>query len=218
MIPIAIVDDHILIRYALAKHINTFSGYQVILEANNGKDFISQLNTRQLPALVLLDIHMPEMNGFETAIWISRHHPPIKIIVVSMVSDETAIIRMLRSGARGYLTKDAEPEELQLALQTVIDKGIYMNRLLYTHVMPTIYHNPPIQTDEGYLKEIALSKREKEFLQWLCTDKAYKEIAVAMCVSIRTVDGYRDSLFEKLQVASRIGLVTFAIRNQIVQI
>ncbi len=217
MITIALVEDHTLLRNTLAAHINTLDGYTVVLEARNGKHFTEQLNPANLPRMVLLDILMPEMDGFDTAVWVSTHYPQVQIIALSMLTDESAIIRMLRSGAKGYIVKDAEINELKKAMDAVVQKGMYINQLLYNHILPTI-HDTPMGATPDQLKLSALSAREKEFLKWLCTDKAYKEIAVAMFVSPRTVDGYRDSLLEKLNVPSRIGLVIFAIRNHIVEI
>jgi DNA-binding NarL/FixJ family response regulator len=216
MIPVALVDDHTLLRNALAAHINTIEGYRVILEAGNGKNFIRLLDPENMPGLVLLDILMPEMNGYDTAFWITTHYPQIKIIALSMLEDE-AIIGMLQHGAKGYIVKDAETTELRKALDTVANKGIYINQVLYNNIL-NIINNHLAEDQQAYEKTPPLSEREKEFLQWLCTDRAYKEIASAMQVSPRTVDGYRDSLLAKLKVASRIGLVTFAIRNRIVSI
>ena len=217
MIPIAIVDDHTLLRNALAQHVNTLKGYHVMLEAGNGKSFIRSLTPENIPVLVLLDILMPEMNGYDTALWITTHYPQIKIIALSMLEDEAAIIGMLQYGARGYLVKDADTAELKKALDTVMNKGIYINKILYDNIM-NIINNHLAEEQAAYKKTPSISDREKEFLKWLCTDKAYKEIADAMQVSPRTVDGYRDSLLAKLKVASRIGLVTFAIRNRIVNV
>lgn len=217
MIRVAMIDDHVLLRQGLASVVNSFTGYQVIYEANNGKEFTQWLDPHNLPDLVLMDINMPVMNGHETAQWLSTHYPQVKFIAISMLNDERSIIRMLRNGARGYLLKDSEIIDLKQALHDVVSRGIYINTILYKHIVDSINGK---QLDESIEQEIleGLSEREKEFLRWLCTDKAYKEIAAAMELSPRTIDGYRDSLFEKLKVASRIGLVLFAIRNEIASI
>jgi DNA-binding NarL/FixJ family response regulator len=134
-----------------------------------------------------------------------------------MLNDERSIIKMLRNGARGYLLKDSEILDFRQALQDVMNKGIYINTLLYRHIVSSLQVTQPNeQGEQAILNE--LGDREKEFLRWLCTDKSYKEIAVAMCLSPRTIDGYRDMLFEKLKVASRIGLVLFALRTEIAKI
>lgn len=217
MIAIALVDDHNLLRTALASQINNLSGYRVMLEAANGKQFMEQVDPQNLPVIVLLDIVMPEVNGFDTALWISKHYPQMRIIALSMLYDETAITRMLRNGAKGFLMKDTEVQELQKALQEVMDKGIYLNRYLYKNFLNSI-DNFKTGDEPDFHKVALLTTREKEFLRWLCADMAYKEIAAAMFVSPRTIDGYRDALLEKLNVSSKIGLVVFAIKNHIVQL
>lgn len=216
MTSVVLVDDHTLLRSGLASVINSFSGYKVLFEANNGRHFTELLNPGNLPNIVLLDVTMPEMNGFETAAWITAHYPQIKILALSMLNDERSIIKMLRSGAKGYILKDAELHELKKALDSVVTRGIYINDLLYNNILHTMNGTGPDETE--LQKVIELTEREKEFLRWLCTDKSYKEIATAMYLSPRTIDGYRDALFEKLKVASRVGLVIFAIRSEIVKL
>ena len=218
MTNVVLVDDHILLRNALAKAINHFSNYSVLFQANNGKHFTELLDPGNLPSIVIVDVNMPVMNGYETALWISTHYPQIKVITLSMLNDERTIIRMLRNGAKGYLLKDTELEDLKKALDDVSAKGIYINDILYKNIVHSI-HTGNRDTDE-YAQQMILdmTEREKEFLRWLCTDKSYKEIAAEMYLSPRTIDGYRDSLFEKLKVASRIGLVLFAIRSEIIRL
>jgi two-component system invasion response regulator UvrY len=217
MTSVVLVDDHILLRNGLASVINSFSGYQVLFEANNGKHFTELLNPANLPNVVLLDVTMPEMNGYETALWITTHYPQIKILALSMLDDERSIIKMLRNGAKGYILKDAELTELKKALDSIVSKGIYINELLYNNIIHTM-NTDLAQEENEQQKLMDLTEREKEFLRWLCTDKSYKEIAASMFLSPRTIDGYRDILFEKLKVASRVGLVIFAIRNEIVKL
>ena len=215
MTSVALVDDHALLRNGLASVINSFSGYTVLFEANNGRHFTELLNPGNLPHLVLLDVIMPEMNGYDTALWITTHYPQIKILALSMLSDERSIIRMLRNGAKGYILKDAELPELKKALDSVVSKGIYINELMYNNIIHSMNGSHGLEDSEEQ-KAMDLTQREKEILRWLCTDKSYKEIADAMFLSPRTIDGYRDILFDKLKVASRVGLVIFAIRNEIV--
>ena len=217
MTKVVLVDDHALLRGGLASVINSFNGYTVLFEANNGKHFIQLLNPENLPHVVLLDVTMPEMNGYETAHWITTNYPQIKILAVSMQNDERSIIKMLRNGAKGYLLKDVELPELKNALDAIINKGIYINDILYNNIVHAIDGS---NTEDEYTQQALrdLTQREKEFLSLLCTDKSYKEIAAIMFLSPRTVDGYRDTLFEKLNVASRVGLVIFAIRNEIVKL
>lgn len=217
MIRVVLVDDHTLLRNGLASVINSLPGYQVLFEADNGKHFIELLQPDALPDIVLLDITMPEMNGYETAAWLKTHHPQVKVLALSMMHDERAIIKMLRNGAKGYLLKETDLSELKTAMDSVIDKGIYINELLYRNIIQSMNH-PSMHEDMERQRAQELTPRERDFIQWLCTDKSYKEIAAAMCLSPRTIDSYRDTLFEKLKVASRVGLVIFAIRNGVVRV
>jgi two-component system invasion response regulator UvrY len=217
MTSVALVDDHTLLRNGLASVINSFAGYKVLFEADNGRRFTEMLNPDDLPEVVLLDVTMPEMNGYETAAWIKTHYPQIRVLALTMIHDERSIIKMLRNGAKGYLLKDSELTELKKALDSIVSKGIYINELMYNNIVQSM-NNQVMDEDSERQRAIDLTEREKEFLRWLCSDKSYKEIASAMFLSPRTIDGYRDILFDKLKVASRVGLVIFAIRNEIVKI
>lgn len=215
-ITVAIVDDHQLFRDGLTELINGFSNHKVIIGADNGKHFIDQLKTDRLPEVVLLDINMKVMDGYETAGWLKEHHPDIKILALSMNENENAIIRMLRLGVRGYVLKDIRKQELEQALTSLINKGYYYTELVtgkLIHALNTLNE----ESNGPSLKElVSLNQREIEFLKLACTELTYKDIAGKMCLSIHTIDGYRDALFEKLQVKSRVGLVLYAIKNKIV--
>ena len=207
---IALVDDHILLRNGLAALINSFNGYQVSFEADHGKDFISMITNYGSLDIVLLDINMPEMNGFETAEWIKEHLPATKILVLSMMDNETSIISMLKAGAGGYILKDSKPSIFRQALDDIRDKGFFMNELV-THKMLNYVKGEEQNTDAAIIAR--LSEKELTFLKLACTEKTYKEIASEMNLSPRTVEGYRDDLFAKLGVMSRVGMVLFAIKN-----
>ena len=113
---VALVDDHELLRSGLASMINSFEGFKVIMEAGNGKEFMEALKNNKPPAIVLLDINMPLMDGFETAEWIKANMPETRVLVLSMLENDIAIIRMLKNGARGYLLKDSKPKVFKQAL------------------------------------------------------------------------------------------------------
>jgi len=214
---IVLVDDHILLRNGLAGIIAGFDNFTVMFEANNGHHFIEQLDPNNLPDIVLLDVTMPVMNGFETAEWIFCNHPNIKVMVLSMLNDERTIIKMLKFGAMGYMTKDTDPRELNRALNELYNKGIYFNQLLSYNLVRSVRNGVEEPNDE-YQIFLNLPEREKEFLKLLATDLTLKEIAAKMNLSPRTIDGYRDNLFEKVKVNNRVGLVLFALRNNFIQL
>jgi len=215
---VVLVDDHVLLRNGLANLIRSFGEYTVLFEAYNGTDFIRQLQQkpRFLPDLVLLDINMPEMDGYETALWLKRNHPDIKILALSMYDTDNSIIRMLKNGVKGYVLKDIEPAELKVALESVIYKGFYYSEMVTGKLIHTI--NTLDEPEQKVSHLLRLNDRELEFLKLACTESTYKEIAEQMFLSPRTIDGYRDALFEKLNVRTRVGLVLYAIRNGIVSV
>jgi two-component system, NarL family, invasion response regulator UvrY len=214
MTTVALIDDHSLIRDALKELINRFDDFEVIIDVSNGQEFIDSLQKNQAPDIALLDINMPVLDGFESAKHLSIHFPNIKILALSVNDDDESIIKMLRCGAVGYLLKDSETAHLRLALQEVAAKGYFHNDLVTNSLMKSIKpsivsFSKPTFTFQG---------REEEFLKFVCTELTYKEIADRMCLSPRTVDGYRESLFDKLEIKSRVGLVLFAIKNGIIAV
>jgi DNA-binding NarL/FixJ family response regulator len=214
MTKVALVDDHALLRSGLANVINSFNDYKVVIEADNGRQFIDMLGKNNIPEIVLLDITMPEMDGFATAQWIKNNNPEIKVIVLSMMDDDNAIIKMLQSGARGYILKDSRPDVLKTALREVTEKGFFFNEL----VSGKLVHIISKGEEQQKMQSVNLSDKEIQFLKWCCTEKSYKEIADVMKISTRAVETLRSNLFEKLETLSRVGLVMYAIRNGIVKV
>ncbi|PSL25480.1 MULTISPECIES: response regulator transcription factor [Chitinophaga] len=212
---VAIADDHVLVRKALGRLINTFTDYFILFEASNGEEVIKIINNRelQLPDILILDVNMPGMNGYETATWINNHFPQIKVLALSMLNDESVIIKMLKSGAKGYIMKNVEPDDLKEAFDSIIKKDFYLPDYISGKVISGL------QRDVLSLSEkIELTPKEKTFLQFLCTELSYKEIAQKMFVSPRTIDDYKSSLCDKLKVKTRVGLVIFGIRYGLIDI
>jgi len=213
---VAIVDDHTMFRKGLAALINFFPNYKVSMDASNGNDFIEQLQSAQLPDIVLMDINMPEMDGYATTEWLRDNHPEVKTLALSTMDSETAIIKMIKSGAKGYVLKDAEPSELKLAFDEVMSRGYFYNDLVSRKVLNAISQLvDPKKTTATFAN---LTPREIEFLKFACTEMTYKEIADKMHLSVRTVEGYRDSLCDKLDIKTRVGLVIYAIKNGVASI
>lgn len=214
-IKVALVDDHVLLRNGLASLVKSFDDYTVLFEADNGQHFIDQLNKSDLPDLVLMDISMPVKDGYETSLWLKQNYPDIKILALSMFDNESAIIRMLKNGARGYILKDIHPKEFKAALDSVITKGFYYSELVTGKLIHVV---SKLDDADTKISEDKITEKEIVFLRLICSELTYKEIADKMNVSPRTVDGYRDTLFEKVNVKTRVGLVMYAIKNGIVLI
>lgn len=215
MAKIALVDDHVLLRNGLAGLVKSL-GHEVMFEADNGKHLIEKLHQNSLPEIILLDINMPEMDGYETVKWIKKNHPGVKVLALSMYDNETAIIRMLKYGAKGYILKDSDPIQLKNALDDVEKKGFYYSELVSGKLISAI--NKMDNGTDVLETSIHLNEREKDFLRHSCSELTYKEIAEKMFVSPRTIDGYRDALFDKLHVKTRVGLVIYAIKNGLVDL
>ena len=209
---IVIVDDHFLIGKALRSIISNFKNFEVLYECENGKELQKKFKLKtDIPHIVLLDISMPIMDGFETATWLSKNHPNVLIMALTMQDDEDSVIKMIKNGSKGYLLKNAHPTELEAALNSLVEKGSY-----YPDWVTNTLCNHLTQNQSETKSDIDFSDREKEFLKYVATEMTYKEIAIKMFCSPRTVEGYRDNLFEKLDLKSRVGLVVFAIKNGII--
>ncbi len=206
---IVIVDDHVLIAQALRGIIENFENFEVLYECVDGKDLQQKIKaTKQVPAIILLDISMPIMDGFETAKWLQETHPEILIMTLSMQDDEQSVIKMIKNGANGYLLKNTHPAELEKALTKMINHGYYYPDWASKLVFASLNEDKRLIPNS-----FKISEKEAAFLKLALTEMSYKEIADKMCCSPRTVEGYRDSLFEKLELKSRVGLAVFAMKN-----
>lgn len=206
---IVIVDDHTLIAQAIKSIISNFEAFEVLYVCENGADLIEKLNqNKKIPDIILLDISMPIMNGFETAKWLNENKPDVLIMALSMQNDEESVIKMIKNGAHGYLLKNSHPADLEKALLSLIDVGFY-----YPDWASKIVFKNMKQQDKVVKSEVKITDREKEFLKFTTTEMSYKEIADKMFCSPRTVESYRDSLFEKLELKTRVGLTVFALKN-----
>lgn len=211
---IVIADDHILIAKAISSIIERFSNYEVLFEVENGSELVSRFNqVKSLPDIVLLDISMPVMDGFATMLWLRENHPGIKVMALTMQGDDDSLIKMIRAGASGYLNKNVHPSELNKALDAIVNKGYYYPEWATSRVFQALSRGEDIP-EQG----IGLSAREKEFLKYACTEFTYKEIAEKMICSPRTVESYRDSLFEKLGVKTRVALALYAVKSGLYKI
>ncbi|WP_026994107.1 response regulator transcription factor [Flectobacillus major] len=208
MFKIAIADDHQLVAKAIAGLIDKMEQYEVMYEVENGKQLIHYFELNMIPNIVLLDINMPELDGYETALWLKNNHPNVKILALSMYDKEEAIIGMLRNGAKGYLLKGCRPSELKLALDSVIEKGFYYSEYV-THKLVKNLH---AEKTANPIEQLGLNSREKDFILYACSEMTYHEIADKMCVSPRTIDGYREQVFQKMNVKTRVGIVLEAVR------
>ena len=206
---VVVVDDHTLLSQAIAGMVNTFDKFKVLYTCKNGQELIDKFSKSAefIPDVVLMDINMPIMNGIETTDWVTKNHPEVNVMGLSVEDEDSTILNMLRVGAIGYLLKDTEKSVLEKALIEVVENGFFHTKSVTTLLMNSISGNGK---EEQIFKE-----RELTFMKYACTELTYKEIADRMCLSPKTIDGYRDVLFTKLNVKNRVGLVMYAIKNKI---
>jgi len=202
---IAIIDDHTLFRNGVASLMSEFEELQVVFDAENGRQMQYALKKHPLPDVVLMDINMPVMDGYEATAWLKKDYPQVKVLALSMFEDDQAVIKMIRCGACGYVLKESKPRDLLEAIKTIHTKGVYINEMVSGKLIRSV-------TDE---EDAEITKKELDFLKYCCSELTYKEIADKMNVSPRTVDNYREALFLKLNLKSRTGLVLYAIQNQV---
>ena len=160
-----------------------------------------------------MDLNMPEMDGYEAAKWLVKNRPDIKIVILTMFDSEIALIRLLQAGVQGFLKKDIHPTELKNALMTIAEGDYYYSNHS-TVKLASLFKKDAF--NHSNLERWMLNDREIEFLKMASTEMTYKEIAKAMNLSPRQIDSYRDGLFIKLDVKSRIGLVIYAVKNGII--
>jgi len=207
-----IADDHVMLREALCQLIEGFPNFKVTGQAGNGHEVLRKFRNGNIPDVLLLDIRMPLLDGTETARLVREEFPSVRIIALTMFQEDHYVLRMIRNGASAFLRKDAAPAELMAAIRQVRSGSFYHNELVSSAMLKNVVHEPGSGKGDDQLNE-----RQREFLRLASTELTYKEVADRMRVSVRTVDGYRDELFQRLNVRSRVGLVRYAIRNQLVE-
>jgi DNA-binding NarL/FixJ family response regulator len=209
-ITIAIADDHAIMRKGLVEIIGNEKNFEVIIDEPNGLQLLQKIDDAQFrPDLCILDVNMPVMNGYDTLIKLKGKFPDIKVLILSMLNHDFTILKMFRNGANGYLTKDSSPDELFIALNSIFQKGFYYSDQTGNNLLRLI---------QGSKETLpyTISENELIYLQYCCGELTNKEIADQMHTSVRTVEGYRNTLFEKLNLHSRTALAIFAIQTGIV--
>jgi len=206
---VIIVDDHLLFGQSLKGLVNSFQQFEVIDVFKNGQELVNYFKANnKRPDLVLLDVRMPVLSGIETMAWLKENFPEQKVLALTMEDDEFTILSMINNGCRGYLLKDIDPEEFLYALDTIVESGYY-----FTGEPERIKLH---KTNTKATKDI--TAREMHFIKLACTEMTYKEVAELMNLSPKTIDGYRESLFGKLNLKSRVGLVLFAFKHRLVSV
>src|SRR5688572_22608805 len=209
IITVALADDHILLRNALAGLIDNFGNCKVIIQASNGNELIEAIKNGRIPKVAILDLNMPEKNGYETAKWLKDNYPEIEVLMLTMYDSDLALIRLLQVGVKGFLKKDVHPSELKFAIKSVAEEGYYYSHNA-TGKLVNLFRKGK---ESSAMQKAVLSEIEINFLKSCASEMTYKEIAQLMKLNPRAVDNLRDNLFTKLDVKSRVGLVMYAMKH-----
>ncbi len=214
IIRVAMADDHILLRNALASLINNSGKCKVIIECSNGKELIDYLKSNQNIDVIILDLNMPVLDGYDTSVALQKLFPEIKILMLTMYDSELALIRLLKAGVKGFMKKDIHPKELLYAIESVHENGYYYSPQTSSKLAGLFRDD-----ENSYpLDKIMLTENEIYFLKLVCSERTYKEIASELKLNPRSIDSMRDNLFTRLDIKSRVGLAMYAIKHGIVSI
>ncbi|RZL48335.1 MAG: response regulator transcription factor [Pedobacter sp.] len=215
-INIAIADDQKLFRKGMVALVGTFDGMSLIFEAGNGIELLELCEHSEIkPDVILLDLSMPEMNGLDALKILKEKHVAIKVIVLTINEAENFILATIQAGANGYLAKNAEPEEVELAIREVFKNDFY-----FTLPMLEIMRKGLVKKLQplAFEKEDHLTPREKEVLQLICKQFSSIEIAEKLFLSNRTVEGHRNNLLQKTSSRNTAGLVLYALKNKLIDL
>ncbi len=210
-VQIALVDDHALVRAGIRKLLEGFSDIEIVGEAGDGRAAIELVEAKN-PDIVIMDIAMPGLNGLEAVERLSKDFPRTRVIILSMHATEEYVLKALRSGAKGYLVKDAAMNELELAVRSVADGRTYLSPSISSYVIDGYVHG----TDDAVPQLKVLTSRQREILQLIAEGQTTKEIAHTLNVSVKTVESHRARLMERAKVHDIAGLVRYAIRMGII--
>ena len=213
IINVAIADDHKIFRRGVILSLKTYHNIRFILEAENGEELIKGIEKEE-PDIVLMDLKMPVKDGIETTKYLNKHHPKIRILILTMFEDERFVGHLMDSGANGYLLKSTEPAEIKQGIMDVMTNGFYLNNFVNRVLIKKNYakqkFNPNLNS------QITISEREKEVLSLVCMEYTAQEIAQKMDISARTVEAIKDRLMERFGVKNSVGLVFFAMKNSLI--
>jgi DNA-binding NarL/FixJ family response regulator len=208
-----ICDDHALFRDGLKAILREEGGVEIVGEARNGREGLEGA-LRLKPDVVLMDVEMPDLNGFEATRRITEADRHIKVLILTMYQEEEVVARCLDAGASGYVLKDASASQLVHAIETVNRGGKYMSPGALQHVV-SHYVEGGERTGTRY---DTLSTREREVFKLLADGLTVKDIAARLGISVKTVDVHKYNLMRKLDIHDRAGLIKYAIQKKLIRV
>jgi DNA-binding NarL/FixJ family response regulator len=211
MIRVLLVDDHTLVRAGIRSLLEKMPGVEVMGEASNGREALEFVRL-QTPNLVLMDIAMRDLGGLEALPRIRKGFPSVKVVILSAHANEEYVIRALRSGASGYMLKDAATVELELVIKSVAEGKTYLSPSISRPVIDSYLQR--VGGESSPLDQ--LTTRQREIVQLIAEGKNTKEIASTLNISVKTVEAHRLQLMARLDIHDVPGLVRYAIRSGLV--
>jgi DNA-binding NarL/FixJ family response regulator len=216
MIQVAIVDDHQLYRKSMVLLLAMFQEIQVVFDTDDGAEFL-EVAKHQYFDILILDLQMPKMNGFEVCEKIKETQPDLRVLIVSQLNTKEAIHQIMGCGANGFISKNATPEQLENALYKIYENDFYFDIALATVVQEALLWERKNQKDQKSAEEHPLTSREIEIVRMVAQELNSKEIAESLSISPRTVDTHRKAILEKTQSKNFVGVVLYAIRHEIIK-
>lgn len=212
-IKVGIADDHNIFRKGVILSLRSYTNIVFVFEAENGDDLLQKI-PGNMPDVILCDLKMPVKDGIDATKIISKTYPNIRVIILTMYEDERFVGHLMDCGAAGYLLKSTEPTEIRRAIMDVMRTGFYLNPFVNKVLIKKNYSKQKF--NPSLTSELVISEREKEMLTLLCMEFTASEIAGKMNISARTVEAIKDRLMERFGVKNSVGLVFFAMKNQLI--
>jgi two-component system response regulator DegU len=212
-IRIAIADDHALFRRGMVSLLKSIPDFEVVFEASNGQELVDNI-PHIMPDLVIMDLKMPLMDGMKATELIRNTWPSVHVVVISMHDEDQFVTHLMELGANGYILKDADPDEVELAIRTILKEGYYYGPFL-NKVMHRRFLDKSRKKEANFSNKIHFTERELEIIHFICEGLTTVQIAEKIFLSHRTVDGHRTSIMEKLGVKNTAGVVVYAVKNQL---
>lgn len=216
LLRVAIVEDHLLIRKSMVMLIDSFEGMKVVLDADNGDTFLKQIAKCPVD-IVLLDIQMPVMNGYETCKHLLQIYPGVKVLIVSQLTTKQSIHKIMEIGAHGYFTKNSAPEQLETAIRNLYERGYYFGSELGSVLREAILWDKKYMKDK-IITDNKLTDRELQIVGMMCKEMTSQEIAAQLFISVRSVEAHRRSIMEKTYSQNVIGVVLYVLKRGMISL
>uniref|UniRef100_UPI00404916AA response regulator transcription factor n=1 Tax=Flavobacterium sp. TaxID=239 RepID=UPI00404916AA len=217
MIKLALVDDHQLVRKSMSFLIDNFQNMEVVYESDNGYDFIDFAKKQTIDVL-LLDLQMPIVSGFEVCKRLKEQNSSVKILIISQLTSKEAIHHVMECGANGYFSKNSSPELLEDAIHRVVNEGYCFDISMSATIREAIMWDTKTHFSFGLNQEIELSSREIAIIKMACQEKSSQEIGELLNITARTVETHRTRMIKKISVKNFIGVILYAIKSEAIQI